>query len=42
MSVLGPRNWQQPEIDLFTQIAMQVGFTLDHARLLQAYQANST
>ncbi|MFN6488010.1 MULTISPECIES: GAF domain-containing protein [unclassified Nostoc] len=36
-----PREWQQPEIDLFTQIAMQVGFTLDHARLLQAYEANS-
>ncbi|NEU80833.1 GAF domain-containing protein [Nostoc sp. UIC 10630] len=35
----GPRDWEQPEIDLFTQIAMQVGFTLDHARLLQAYQA---
>ncbi|MEH2276448.1 MAG: GAF domain-containing protein [Nostoc sp.] len=35
----GPRDWQQPEIDLFTQIAMQVGFTLDHARLLQAYEA---
>ncbi len=34
-----PRDWQQPEIDLFSQIAMQVGFTLDHARLLQAYQA---
>jgi methyl-accepting chemotaxis protein PixJ len=34
-----PRDWQQPEIDLFTQIAMQIGFTLDHARLLQAYQA---
>ncbi|AVH74091.1 GAF domain-containing protein [Nostoc sp. 'Lobaria pulmonaria (5183) cyanobiont'] len=33
-----PRDWQQSEIDLFTQIAMQVGFTLDHARLLQAYQ----
>ncbi|WP_414516111.1 GAF domain-containing protein [Nostoc sp. PCC 9305] len=33
-----PRNWQQSEIDLFAQIAMQVGFTLDHARLLQAYQ----
>ncbi|MEH2364562.1 GAF domain-containing protein [Nostoc sp.] len=33
-----PRDWQQPEIDLFTQIAMQVGFTLDHARLLQAHQ----
>ena len=35
----GPRDWQQFEIDLFTQIAMQVGFTLDHARLLQAYEA---
>ncbi len=34
-----PRDWEQPEIDLFAQIAMQVGFTLDHARLLQAYQA---
>ncbi|MEH2164265.1 MAG: GAF domain-containing protein [Nostoc sp.] len=32
------RDWQQPEIDLFTQIAMQVGFTLDHARLLEAYE----
>jgi methyl-accepting chemotaxis protein PixJ len=36
-----PREWEQPEIDLFAQIAMQVGFTLDHARLLQAYEANS-
>jgi methyl-accepting chemotaxis protein PixJ len=35
-----PRQWEQPEIDLFAQIAMQVGFTLDHARLLQAYQAS--
>ncbi|WP_341527479.1 GAF domain-containing protein [Nostoc sp. UHCC 0302] len=35
----GPRDWQQPEIDLFAQIAIQVGFTLDHARLLQAYEA---
>ncbi|OUL17711.1 GAF domain-containing protein [Nostoc sp. 106C] len=38
-----PRDWQQSEIDLFAQIAMQVGFALDHARLLnqvdQAYQA---
>ncbi|MEH2335155.1 GAF domain-containing protein [Nostoc sp.] len=34
-----PRDWQQSEIDLFAQIAMQVGFTLDHARLLQAYEA---
>jgi twitching motility protein PilJ len=38
----GPRDWQPAEVDLFTQIAMQVGFALDHARLLdqveQAYQ----
>lgn len=38
----GPRDWQQPEIDLVAQIAMQVGFALDHARLLyqveQAYE----
>jgi methyl-accepting chemotaxis protein PixJ len=38
----GTRDWQQPEIDLFTQIAMQVGFTLDHARLLEAYQVGGT
>ncbi|MBW4595314.1 MAG: GAF domain-containing protein [Brasilonema angustatum HA4187-MV1] len=39
----GPRDWQQYEIDLFTQVATQVGFALDHARLLykveQAYQS---
>ena len=34
-----PRNWQKPEIDLFAQIAMQVGFALDHARLLQRVEA---
>ncbi len=37
-----PRNWLQYEIDLFAQVAMQVGFALDHARVLnhidQAYQ----
>ncbi|MEH2178542.1 GAF domain-containing protein [Nostoc sp.] len=33
-----PRDWQQSEVDLFAQIAMQVGFTLDYAKLLQAYQ----
>ncbi|MBR8833911.1 MAG: GAF domain-containing protein [Stigonema ocellatum SAG 48.90 = DSM 106950] len=41
-----PRNWQQTEIDLLAQIATQVGFALDHARLLnqvdQAYQAASS
>ncbi len=40
-----PREWQQSEISLFTQLATQVGFALDHARLLnqveQAYQAAS-
>jgi methyl-accepting chemotaxis protein PixJ len=30
-----PRHWQQTEIDFFAQIAMQVGFALDQARLLQ-------
>ncbi|MGB8700509.1 MAG: GAF domain-containing protein [Thermosynechococcaceae cyanobacterium] len=29
-----PRHWQQPEIDLFAQLATQVGFALDHARVL--------
>jgi len=30
-----PRAWQQPDIDLFTQIAFQIGFALDQANLLQ-------
>jgi len=34
-----PREWQQLEIDLFAQLAMQVGFALDHARLLQRIDA---
>lgn len=38
-----PRDWQQTEIDFFAQLATQVGFALDHARLLvqveTAYQA---
>ena len=29
-----PRQWQQPEIHWVTQIAMQVGFALDNAKLL--------
>ncbi|MDF5721453.1 MAG: GAF domain-containing protein [Rhizonema sp. PD37] len=37
----GPRNWQQSEIDLMTQIATQVGFALDHARLLQQSDAET-
>ena len=38
----GPRDWQASEIELLGQVAVQVGFALDHARLLdqveQAYQ----
>ncbi len=30
-----PRVWQQPEIDLFAQLAVQVGFALDQANLLK-------
>ncbi len=30
-----PREWQQSEIDLLAQLAIQVGFALDHARLLE-------
>ncbi|MBE9038366.1 GAF domain-containing protein, partial [aff. Roholtiella sp. LEGE 12411] len=30
-----PRLWQQSEIDLFAQVATQVGFALDHTRLLK-------
>jgi methyl-accepting chemotaxis protein PixJ len=35
-----PRNWQQSEIDLFAQIAFQVGFALDRARLLTKLEQN--
>ena len=31
----GPRAWQQGEIDLFGQLAAQVGFALDRANLLE-------
>lgn len=31
----GPREWQQFEIDLFTQLATQVGFAIDQASLLE-------
>ncbi|MEO0373257.1 MAG: GAF domain-containing protein [Cyanobacteria bacterium P01_A01_bin.17] len=38
----GPRHWQTTDITLMTQVAQQVGYALDHARLLaqidQAYQ----
>jgi twitching motility protein PilJ len=30
-----PRAWQQAEIDLFTQLAIQVGFAVDQANLLE-------
>ena len=30
----GPRNWEQADIDLFSQLATQVGFALDRANLL--------
>ncbi|MGH8001925.1 MAG: GAF domain-containing protein, partial [Brasilonema sp.] len=30
-----PRNWQQPEIDLFRQLATQVGYALEQAQLLE-------
>ncbi|MEA5604032.1 methyl-accepting chemotaxis protein [Nostoc sp. UHCC 0252] len=30
-----PRVWQQPEIDLFQQIAIQVGYALEQAKLLE-------
>ena len=32
------RNWQQPEIRWVTQIATQIGFALDNAKLLQKLQ----
>jgi methyl-accepting chemotaxis protein PixJ len=38
----GPRFWQVAEIDLFTQIAAQVGFTLDHASLLEEVDQRAT
>ncbi|WP_073547984.1 methyl-accepting chemotaxis protein [Chroogloeocystis siderophila] len=33
-----PRSWQQSEIDLFSQVASQVGFALDRAKLLEQQQ----
>lgn len=30
-----PRNWQQGDIDLFSQLSTQVGFALDRANLLE-------
>jgi methyl-accepting chemotaxis protein PixJ len=34
-----PRNWQQGDIDLFSQLATQVGFALDRANLLEQQRA---
>ena len=30
----GPRNWEQADMDLFSQLATQVGFALERAKLL--------
>lgn len=30
-----PRNWQQTEIDLFKQVATQIGYALEQAKLLE-------
>jgi methyl-accepting chemotaxis protein PixJ len=30
----GPRQWEEEEVDLFTQLSMQLGFALDQAALL--------
>ncbi|MBA2747258.1 MAG: GAF domain-containing protein, partial [Tatlockia sp.] len=35
-----PRNWQQGDIDLFSQLATQIGFTLDRANLLQQQKSD--
>ncbi len=34
-----PRNWEQTDIDLFSQLATQVGFALDRANLLDQQRA---
>ncbi|BAY27473.1 methyl-accepting chemotaxis sensory transducer with phytochrome sensor [Calothrix sp. NIES-2100] len=33
-----PRIWQQPEIDLCQQLAMQIGYAVEQARLLEALE----
>jgi methyl-accepting chemotaxis protein PixJ len=38
----GPRFWQQADIDLFTQLSAQVGFALDHSRLLEQIDSKAT
>ena len=34
-----PRNWEQADIDMFSQLATQVGFALDRANLLEQQKA---
>ncbi|NJR74858.1 MAG: GAF domain-containing protein [Scytonema sp. CRU_2_7] len=34
----GPRKWQKSEIDLFKQLAIQVGIALEQANLLDELQ----
>ncbi len=34
-----PRNWQQPDIELFTQIATQVGFAMNQVTFLEEQEA---
>ncbi|MCC5630595.1 methyl-accepting chemotaxis protein [Nostoc sphaeroides CHAB 2801] len=36
-----PRVWQQPEIDLFQQIATQIGYALEQAKLLEEIQSRN-
>ncbi|MEM8781170.1 MAG: GAF domain-containing protein, partial [Cyanobacteria bacterium P01_G01_bin.49] len=38
----GPRLWQQHEIDLFAQLATQVGLALERARLLEQFDMKAT
>ncbi len=38
----GPRKWEPEDIDLFRQLAMQLGFTLDQASLLEKQTLNAS
>jgi methyl-accepting chemotaxis protein PixJ len=38
----GPRAWQEEDIELFRQLTMQLGFTLDQAELLERQTLNAT
>ena len=38
----GPRQWEPEDIDLFRQVAMQLGFTLDQANLLEKQTLNAS